>query len=56
MTKAAKIPYENYGLPPSAELGGKFVDFNKVRKVIKRVKIKRRKNGTNRKHRMDRRR
>jgi hypothetical protein len=40
--RASKIPYENYGLPPSAELGGKFVDFNKVieRKPVKKVKIR----------------
>ena len=38
----AKIPYEGYELPPVAERGGQFVDFNKVinRKVVKRVKKK----------------
>ncbi len=41
--RKVKVPYEAYGLPPSAEQGGKFVDFNKVmdRKPVKKVKIKR---------------
>lgn len=40
--RATKIPYEGYTLPPSAEKGGRFVDFNKVinRKPIKKVRIK----------------
>jgi len=40
--RATKIPYEGYTLPPSAEKGGKFVDFNKImnRKPIKKVRIK----------------
>jgi len=40
--RATKIPYEGYTLPPSAEKGGRFVDFNKVmnRKVVKKVRIK----------------
>jgi len=40
--RKVKVPYEAYGLPPSAEQGGKFVDFNKVmdRKPVKKVKIK----------------
>jgi len=40
--RKVKTPYENYGLPPSAEQGGQFVDFNKIieRKVIKKVRIK----------------
>ena len=44
--KAAKVPYEDYKLPPSAELGGEFIDWNRVeqRKIIKKVK-KRRKNA-----------
>ena len=47
--RKVKVPYEGYKLPPSSEAGGHFVDFNKVinRKVVKRVK--RRKNGSNRK-------
>ena len=42
--KAAKEPYEGYGLPASAEKGGQFVDFNKViaRKPYKKVRIKKR--------------
>ena len=42
--KKVKIPYANYQLPPSAELGGKFVDFNEVlqhKKVVKKVRKKR---------------
>ena len=42
--RKVKTPYENYGLPPSAEQGGQFVDFNEVikeRKPIKKVRIKR---------------
>ena len=40
-----KMPYTNYALPPSAEQGGQFVDFNRVieRKPVKIVK--RRKNA-----------
>ncbi len=40
--RATKIPYEGYTLPPSAEKGGQFVDFNKIieRKVVKKVRIK----------------
>ena len=47
--KAAKEPYEAYGLPPSAEKGGMFVDFNQAYKEAptkvpkKRVIIKRKK-------------
>ena len=39
--RATKIPYEGYTLPPSAEKGGMFVDFNKIigRKIIKKVRI-----------------
>tara|TARA_B100000959_G_C14496985_1_gene425558 strand:- start:36 stop:182 length:147 start_codon:yes stop_codon:yes gene_type:complete len=40
--KAAKIPYEGYNLPKSSEKGGRFIDFNKVIKPIKRVRIKKR--------------
>jgi len=41
--KKVRVPYSNYGLPPSAEQGGQFVDFNEVireRKPIKKVRIK----------------
>lgn len=39
-----KIPYSNYRLPPSAEQGGQFVDFNKIikRKPVKVVKRRKR--------------
>jgi len=50
--KAAKIPYESYGLPPSAELGGSFIDFKQAYKEaptkvpVKKAIIKRkRKDG-----------
>ncbi len=42
--RKVRVPYANYQLPPSAEQGGKFIDFNNVvkeRKPIKKVKIKR---------------
>ena len=44
--KKTKIPYEGYKLPPSAEQGGQFVDFNKVinRKVYKIKKVRKKKN------------
>ena len=40
--KKVRVPYEAYGLPPSSEAGGQFVDFNKVinRKVVRKVKKK----------------
>ena len=47
--RAAKVPYEGYTLPPSAEKGGSFVDFKQAYKEaptkvpIKRIKIKKRK-------------
>ena len=44
--RASKIPYEGYTLPPSAEKGGQFIDFNepyKSKVPIKRI-IKRKKN------------
>ena len=47
--RATKIPYEGYTLPPSAENGGSFIDFNQAYKEAptkvpkKRVKIKRKK-------------
>ena len=40
--KVAKVPYEGYTLPKSSEKGGKFIDFNRVIKPIKRVRIKKR--------------
>ena len=43
--RKVRVPCSNYGLPPSAEQGGKFVDFNEVireRKPIKKVRIKKR--------------
>ena len=48
--RATKIPHENYGLPPSAELGGSFIDFNQAYREAptkvpkKRVKIRRNRN------------
>ena len=44
--QVVKIPYEGYTLPKSAEKGWKFIDFNKILKPLKKVKIKRRKNDT----------
>jgi len=44
--RATKIPYEGYTLPPSAERGGQFIDFNepyKSKVPIKRV-VKRKRN------------
>ena len=41
--RKVRVPYSNYGLPPSAEQGGQFVDFNEVireRKLVKKVRIK----------------
>ncbi len=40
--RASKVPYEGYTLPPSAEKGGQFVDFNRIieRKPVKKVRIK----------------
>ena len=40
--RATKEPYEGYQLPPSSEKGGRFIDFNKVIKPVKRVRIKKR--------------
>ena len=36
----AKVPYENYELPKSAEKGGSFIDFKRVieRKPVRKVK------------------
>ena len=42
--RKVRVPYTNYELPPSAEQGGQFIDFNetiKDRKPVKKVKIKR---------------
>lgn len=46
--KAARQPYEGYKLPAVSEKGGQFVDFNHVieRKPIKKVKLKRNRNGS----------
>jgi hypothetical protein len=46
--KAARQPYEGYKLPAVSEKGGQFVDFNHVveRKPIKKVKVKRNRNGS----------
>jgi len=45
--KRVKVPYEGYKLPPSAEAGGKFVDFKKImeRKPVKVVKRRVKKNA-----------
>ena len=42
--QVAKVPYDGTTLPKSSELGGKFIDFNKILKPIKKIKIKRKKN------------
>tara|TARA_R100000008_G_C3497419_1_gene121902 strand:+ start:35 stop:220 length:186 start_codon:yes stop_codon:yes gene_type:complete len=47
--RATKIPYEGYTLPPSAEKGGRFIDFNKIITPIKKVKLKRKRNERERK-------
>ena len=42
--RKVRVPYTNYELPPSAEQGGQFIDFNEIikdRKPVKKVKIKR---------------
>ncbi len=47
--RATKIPYEGYTLPPSAERGGQFVDFNQAYREaptkvpVKKVRVKRKK-------------
>jgi len=47
--KTAKIPYEGYTLPPSAEKGGSFVDFKQAYREaptkvpLKKVRLKRKK-------------
>ena len=40
--RKVRTPYSNYELPPSAEAGGEFVDFNKIieRKPVKVVRKK----------------
>ena len=38
--KIAKVPYEGYTLPKSAEKGQSFIDFNEVLKKIIPKKIK----------------
>ena len=43
--RKVRTPYENYGLPPSAEQGGSFVDFKQAYKEaptkvpLKKVKV-----------------
>ena len=42
--RKVRVPYKNYEIPPSAEHGGQFIDFNEIikdRKPVKKVKIKR---------------
>ena len=43
--RATKIPYEGYTLPPSAEKGGAFIDFNEVldKRPVKKI-IRRKRN------------
>ena len=45
--RKVRVPYINYKLPPSAEAGGEFVDFNKVLKLKKVKKIKKVKRNAN---------
>ena len=52
--RASKIPYENYGLPASAELGGAFIDFNEVLEKRPVKRIRRRKNDQKRSERSHR--
>jgi len=44
--RASKIPYEGYTLPPSAEKGGAFIDFNEVLEKRPVKRIRRRRNDT----------
>ena len=46
--RVTKEPYEGYTLPPSAEKGGQFVDFNEILKSIipRKVKIVKKKRVT----------
>ena len=44
--RKVRVHYTNYALPPSAEQGGQFVDFNKVIKR-KKVKVVRKKKNAN---------
>ena len=47
--RVTKEPYEGYTLPPSAEKGGEFVDFNRVLTRIinpKKVKVVKKKRVT----------
>ena len=46
--RTSKEPYEGYGLPVSSELGGSFIDFNKVLKREPVKKIKRKRNDNRR--------
>jgi len=52
--RVSKIPYENYGLPASAELGGAFIDFNEVLEKRPVKRIRRRKNDQKRSERSHR--
>lgn len=45
--RKVKVPYANYQLPPSAEQGGKFVNFNEVLQHKKIVKVVRKKKNAN---------
>ena len=37
--RKVRVPYANYELPPSAEQGGQFVDFNKVMKKSNNIEV-----------------
>jgi len=52
--RASKIPYEGYTLPPSAEKGGAFIDFNEVLEKRPVKRIRRRKNDQKRSERSHR--
>jgi len=52
--RASKIPYEGYTLPPSAEKGGAFIDFNEVLKKRPVKRIRRRRNDQKRSERSHR--
>ena len=43
--RKVRVPYSNYKLPPSAEQGGQFVDFNKVMKRKKVTIVRKKKNA-----------
>lgn len=52
--RASKIPYEGYTLPPSAEKGGAFIDFNEVLKKRPVKRVRRRRNDQKRSERSHR--